>query len=527
MDDPTRSALGTVQIRNSSTNQIILIPTPSQDPNDPLNWSKFRRYYIAITACVAMFLCTFLASGPSVALPQMAQDFLGHSTLTPPQRIAKTAYFITTVTLMQGVGCLAWIPLIIKYGRRPVYIAAFTLYTITAIWAAVADSYAKHLAARIVMGFAIGAGECLAPVTIADVTFLHERGVLMAVYTASISGGVAGGIIVSGLITIDHGWRTIYYVSIALIGAMTVVLCFTMPETSYIRNPVQAETASAVSPLDKEGSTDYTENADFREQGIPKKRTYLQELRLFHGKFTEEPLFKIFVRPIGLLILPPVLWATLVTSVLIGFLVAVSSTFSTAFGQVYKFEPYQSGLCFISALIGSLVGIAVGGKFTEVVADYFTKRNGGVREPEMRIPAIIISVVAAPTALVLYGVGIQNRLHWMVPTIGLALLNFSIVQAVNISMVYTIDSYRPIGGEVVVTQLGFKACFGFLLSFYTNPWIDRVGYSIAFGTMASITGAVLLAGIPFYFHGKTIRHASIRWRALRFVLWNKDRELGE
>lgn len=240
-------------------------------------------------------------------------------------------------------------------------------------------------------------------------------------YTASISGGVAGGIIVSGLITIDHGWRTIYYVSIALIGAMTIVLCFTMPETSYIRNPVPAETASAVSPLDKEGSTDYTENADFREQSIPKKHTYLQELRLFHGKFTEEPLVKIFVRPIGLLILPTVLWATLVTSVLIGFLVAVSSTFSSAFGEVYKFEPYQSGLCFISALIGSLVGIAVGGKFTEVVADYFTKRNGGVREPEMRLPAIVISVLAAPTALVLYGVGIQKRLHWMVPTIGLAL----------------------------------------------------------------------------------------------------------
>lgn len=127
-----------------------------------------------------MFLCTFLASGPSVALPQMANDFLGHSRLTQPERIAKTAYFITTVTLMQGVGCLVWMPLIIKYGRRPVYLASFTMYTVTAIWAAVADSYANELSARIVMGIAIGAGECLAPVTIADVSFLHERGALMA-----------------------------------------------------------------------------------------------------------------------------------------------------------------------------------------------------------------------------------------------------------------------------------------------------------------------------------------------------------
>ena len=127
-----------------------------------------------------MFLCTFLASGPSVALPQMAEELLEHSGSKPDERIAKAAYFITTVTLMQGIGCLAWMPFIIKYGRRPVYLTSFTLFTITAIWAAVANSYANQLAARVVMGFAIGAGECLAPLTIADVSFLHERSALMA-----------------------------------------------------------------------------------------------------------------------------------------------------------------------------------------------------------------------------------------------------------------------------------------------------------------------------------------------------------
>lgn len=31
--------LGTVQSRHALTNEIILVPTPSNDPNDPLNWS--------------------------------------------------------------------------------------------------------------------------------------------------------------------------------------------------------------------------------------------------------------------------------------------------------------------------------------------------------------------------------------------------------------------------------------------------------------------------------------------------------
>lgn len=30
--------LGTVRLRHYETNEVILVPTPSNDPNDPLNW---------------------------------------------------------------------------------------------------------------------------------------------------------------------------------------------------------------------------------------------------------------------------------------------------------------------------------------------------------------------------------------------------------------------------------------------------------------------------------------------------------
>lgn len=33
-----RRTMGHVQLRDHETNEIILIPTPSNDPNDPLNW---------------------------------------------------------------------------------------------------------------------------------------------------------------------------------------------------------------------------------------------------------------------------------------------------------------------------------------------------------------------------------------------------------------------------------------------------------------------------------------------------------
>jgi MFS family permease len=97
-----------------------------------------------------------------------------------PAAIAKIAYFFTTTALLQGTGNVFWMPFIIKYGRWPVYIVSFTCYTITAIWAGVSKSYASELASRILMGFFAGAGECVAPLTISDIFFLHERGLYMA-----------------------------------------------------------------------------------------------------------------------------------------------------------------------------------------------------------------------------------------------------------------------------------------------------------------------------------------------------------
>jgi MFS family permease len=146
------------------------------------------RYYIAAIVCLAMFFCNFLAAGPTVAIVEITIDFFGPPdgppggppTPTFLAHIARVAYFFTTTALLQGMGNLIWMPLIVKFGRRPVYLSSFSIYTVTAIWAGVAKTYPTELAARIIMGFAAGSGECLAPLTIADIFFLHERGTIMA-----------------------------------------------------------------------------------------------------------------------------------------------------------------------------------------------------------------------------------------------------------------------------------------------------------------------------------------------------------
>lgn len=124
---------------------------------------------MATLICLAMFMCNFLAAGPSIAIVETAMEFFptaGQEGMAGA--IAKTSYFFTITALLQGTGNIFWMPLVTKYGRRPVYLASYTLYLAAALWLSFTTSYASFLAARIFMGFASGAAETMAPLSIAD-----------------------------------------------------------------------------------------------------------------------------------------------------------------------------------------------------------------------------------------------------------------------------------------------------------------------------------------------------------------------
>lgn len=75
------------------------------------------------------------------------------------------------------------------------------------IWAATQNSYKSHLGARVLSDLATGASESLLPLMLSEVTFLHERGKIMAVYwgVQNILTGVFT--IVASYEVADLGWR--------------------------------------------------------------------------------------------------------------------------------------------------------------------------------------------------------------------------------------------------------------------------------------------------------------------------------
>lgn len=253
------------------------------------------------------------------------------------------------------------------------------------------------------------------------------------------------------------------------------------------------------------------------------RKTWKENLALYSGAWTNESFIKLFVRPWFALMLPPVAWATVVWAVSVGFVVAVSTNVALSYGMTYRFGPLQVSCCWFAAVIASLIGLATG-PLADWISHRSTIMNGGIREPEMRLPAVLPSLLTAPLGLVLYGAGIHYRLHWILPTLGIAFSSFTIVSGTVVALVYAVDSYKPITEEIVTCVLGYNALFGFLIAFYTNEWVGNEGYLRSFGEMGSISAAAFLFVIPLWIWGKRVRQASLTWSVFRLVQWHADRD---
>lgn len=149
---------------------------------------------MGLLTCVALTWVNFFAAGPSTLLVSIVIDTFGAYPPDPRDPVSLSpasisafasgvkhvALLFSTTTLAAGVSNLLWVPLAIKYGRRAVYTFTFLAFGLCCIWGARATSFGSLLASRIIAAWFSGGAECIAPISIADIFFLHERGVMTA-----------------------------------------------------------------------------------------------------------------------------------------------------------------------------------------------------------------------------------------------------------------------------------------------------------------------------------------------------------
>jgi DHA1 family bicyclomycin/chloramphenicol resistance-like MFS transporter len=166
------------------------------------------------------------------ALPLMARD-LGVSEGAVQQTV--TVYVIGL-----ALGQLVYGPLSDRFGRRPVLLAALTLYCLGGLAAALAGDIHYLIVARLVQALGGCGGLVLGRAILRDTSDADRAASRLALLNLVVAIGPAVAPVIGGYVALWFGWR-VDLAAMALLGAFTLAATFmTLPETAASRGLVDS-----------------------------------------------------------------------------------------------------------------------------------------------------------------------------------------------------------------------------------------------------------------------------------------------
>ncbi|KAL2830305.1 major facilitator superfamily domain-containing protein [Aspergillus cavernicola] len=502
-NDSSYTGIDPALLKHNESGDIVLVPQPSDSPNDPYNWPRLKKELFTIAfgwGCG----CTG-AVGPilGAAFVPLAEDF------GVPLNTFVSGVQGSTIASV-AVGSLVFNSLAVKYGKRPVYLITTIGMMVACFWAAAAKSFASLVASRVVCGLCMGPFEALVPASIADVWFVHERGFRTAIFNLGVLGGINLATPIAGAV-IEYGDYQICLNGMGGAFALALIMVFFwMPETAYVRtDALNIDTGHDLSALEGKTSTKHLEGtgtplpASSEEQPI----TYMRELLPYSGYVNHVSFWNTIIRPFYLITSPAVCWATILFTTCISWLVLISLTISQIFSAPpYGFSVGAVGATNVASFVASLIGTIIAGPLVDGVASRLSKINKGIFEPEFRLPIMVTYLLFTATGFFAWGQSLTNLDPWPIPVIVcLGLINLGVQLGTTGVVTYVVDCHREKAGEAFATMNFVKNLFAFGLTFYVNGWIDSQGVRDCFFTIGGITIGVTVLTVPMYVYGKRCR----------------------
>jgi hypothetical protein len=124
-----------------------------------------------------------------------------------------------------------------------------------------------------------------------------------------------------------------------------------------------------------------------------------------------------------------------------------------------------------------LIGLVTAGPFSDWVSAKATTRNGGIREPEMRLPAMIPYVIIMIFGNVITSIGYQKHWPWpVIAVLGYSLAGIQVAALPSIASTYAVDCYKPATGSLFVAITVNKSLWGYGMGRFVTPWTIKSGF---------------------------------------------------
>ncbi|RSL76570.1 hypothetical protein CEP51_009839 [Fusarium floridanum] len=550
MQDEIEAIPGTVHLVDSqgkldsqhahgAEKDIVLVPSPSSHPDDPLNWSPRRKYLSAFCMAAYVLIIGICSSALYSTLGPLSEA----TGLTYNDLNSGTGYMF----LFFGWGCIIWQAIAIQYGKKPVYLLTTAGTLGVMVWQPYVRSNGEWIATKILQGIFGAPIESLAEITVSDVFFTHERGKFIALYALALgySNGIAP--LIMGFINDGQGYKWVFYWCAIFCAILLVIIFFFMEETKFDRAKYMTSqhiegqplpSINQVQPdLDSKDDTDGKQDGD-REpvrtattlsniegphHGLDeqfKKKSRMARIKPIERENLrgKNQLVKLIIRPILLLLFPIISYSGFIYGCNIVWLSVLNATESMVLSnRPYNMSTSTVGLTFIAPLVGTTLACVYTGIFGDRFIVKMARRNNGFMEAEHRLWLFLPSLVLIPFGCILFGVGAYFEAHWFAIVFAMGVISFTTTAGSQISIAYCIDCYRDLASEALATAIIIRNTMAFGIGYGVTPWVVNLGYQNAFilGGFAGL--AHNLSIFPVMKWGRALRERSAEkyWKVVK------------
>ncbi|WVW85397.1 hypothetical protein I302_107435 [Kwoniella bestiolae CBS 10118] len=434
---------------------------------NPKNWGVLYRWGLTGIAGLLVLNSTFASSSPSGIIQDM-EEYFGFS-----QEVA-----VLTISLFVAgycIGPILWGPLSESYGRRPIFILSFIIYTGMQVGCALSKNTASILIFRLLGGTFASAPLTNSGALIADIWDTDHRGQAMSLFALAPFAGPSIGPIVAGAIQVTGtNWRWVYWILTIFAGVCLAVIVVLVPETYAPK--ILAQKAKRM-------------RKDTQEE-----RWYAPLERADHR--WKSRLYDILAKPFVILALEPMLLAvTMYMSFVYGVVYLLFEAYPFVFVINHGFNNLQNGLCFLGFFTGGVICVIL---FMTVIEPRFQRHAAKVAplppKPEKRLELCVISGWSLVIAMFWFGWTSYSSIHWISPVIAGTLIGVGTLGMFVSLFNYIIDVYLWSAASALAGATIVRSLFGAAFPLFATQMYEKLGTQWASSLLGFL--ALLMAPIP-------------------------------
>ncbi|KAK2786006.1 hypothetical protein FQN52_008002 [Onygenales sp. PD_12] len=468
-----RYGLSSYRFRRVASKTIVSFH--SQDPENPINWSKNKKRFIVLSGMVTVLNSTLCASLPSGAIPFMSKEF---NITSDEQLVLPISMFLAGYV----VGPIICGPLSESYGRKVVMVVPFFVFMLFTLACALCQSWASFLVFRVILGIVASAPISIVGGLFADIyDEPRERGQVMTSFMAATTCGPLVGPFLSGFTAVIN-WRWPFWIGLIFAG-ITAPLCVFMPETYA---PVLLQRRARA--LRKEtGNNSIVAPFDIQKKGL-------------------KVIFTVtLTRPVRMVMHESIV----------------------SFTCIYHMNNGVSGLMYLPIAVGAFAAWPV---FTWWDTYHYKSKERGASwadiEEYRRLPLACIGGPLYVIALLWLGWTASPNIHWAAPMLSGIPFGAGFMLIFIAMLNYLADAYETFASSANSAASCCRSIFAVLLPIATTPMFNRLGVSWSCTMLACFSLAMSLVPFAFIRYGGHIRSNSKFCQYLR-ELKEAERRLEE